>query len=217
MANIKLIALHVRSISASPQCYWPNGLTAQSNYVPCNSTATASACCALNDTCTTYGWCLGSAGMVYRGGCTDPSWKSGACQSTYCFNSKINMLSQFLSPLKGKLVKAVSDKASANTGDYQNLLSCSNGNRAVSNGFNTWCGSTGGSSTCCSSTFQLAVPSDPNIGLTGIAFMPDVEEPSVTITSMITVTSTSTILPSNGIISTTVTTVVVGTSTVTTV
>jgi hypothetical protein len=219
MVTIKLpfaatvTALHVHGIFASPQCYWPDGGAAQSNYVPCNSTATASACCAVNDACTTYGWCLGSAGMVYRGGCTDPSWKSGACQAKYCFDSKINMLFQFLPFLKGKLAKAVSDKASANTGDYQNLLSCSNGDLTMTNGYNEWCCGTSGSSTCCGYTFQLPVPSHPNIGLTGIAFMPDVEEPSVTITSTITATIISTILPSNEVISTTVTTVVVGTST----
>ncbi|KAF4609812.1 hypothetical protein G7Y89_g15811 [Cudoniella acicularis] len=169
MANTKLhfaatvIALQVRGVFASPQCYWPNGGAAQSNYVPCSA-------------------------------------------DKY-------VISIPLSALKGKLVEAVSDKASADTNNFQNLLSCSNGNLATSNGFNTWCCGTGGSSTCCSSAFQLAVPSDPNIGLTGEAFMPDVEEPSVTITSTITATITSTTLPSNGIISTTVTTVVVSTST----
>jgi hypothetical protein len=34
--------------------------------------------------------------MVYRGGCTDSTWKSGVCQSTYCFNSKIKHVTPYL-------------------------------------------------------------------------------------------------------------------------
>ncbi|KAF8864679.1 hypothetical protein BDZ45DRAFT_669452 [Acephala macrosclerotiorum] len=57
-------------------------------------------CCAVDDACTTRGWCLGSAGYVYRGGCTDNSWTSSACQ---------------------QLCKLT------NTGNSQNLYPCSAG------------------------------------------------------------------------------------------
>ncbi|KAN0095988.1 hypothetical protein V8E51_014793 [Hyaloscypha variabilis] len=139
-------ALCIHATDASSQCYWPNGEPAQANYVPCNSMASASACCANNDACTT-----------------------------------------------------------PDTSDYQNLLSCSNGNLAPTGGESTWCCGITGSSTCCNSTFQLQVPSEPDIGLTGIAFKPDIFEPTVTITSTVTAG------PSSGVIYTTVTTMVAAT------
>jgi hypothetical protein len=110
--------------------------------------------------------------------------------------------------LKGKLVEAVANNTLANTANYQNLLSCSNGNLDTSSG-STWCCGGAGSSTCCNSAFQLVQPSDPTDGLTGKAFIPDIREPMLTITTTIT----STLLPSNGVIATTITMAVAGTAT----
>jgi hypothetical protein len=111
--------------------------------------------------------------------------------------------------LKGKLVEAVANNTLANTANYQNLLSCSNGNLDTSGGYNTWCCGVGGSSTCCNSAFQLGLPSDPTDGLTGKAFIPDIREPKLTITTTIT----SSLLPSNGVNATAITTAVAGTAT----
>ena len=71
------------SISADSTCYWPDGSTvpSHSDYTPCNQTATGvdSACCGSGDPCSANGYCLGSAGYVYRGGCTDINWDADEC------------------------------------------------------------------------------------------------------------------------------------------
>ena len=85
------ILLYSQAVSAYT-CYWPSGNVAQSNYVACNSTAAVSACCAANDACTTFGWCLGSSGFVYRGGCTDAHWSTDACQKDYCYTSILSTI-----------------------------------------------------------------------------------------------------------------------------
>ncbi len=79
-----LLAVFFRSAYAF-QCYWQNGSDVQgSNYLACNLTVAASACCAVYGACTTDRWRLGSAGFAYRGGCTDSTWKWSACQQQYC-------------------------------------------------------------------------------------------------------------------------------------
>ncbi|KAM3087452.1 hypothetical protein ACMFMG_001539 [Clarireedia jacksonii] len=69
---------------ASSTCWYPDGITAEPAHVPCNQTISgASACCDPNDSCTTSGMCLGASGWVYRGSCTDSSWKSGNCANQF--------------------------------------------------------------------------------------------------------------------------------------
>lgn len=80
--------LLIRASSMNPTCYFPNGDIAP-NYQPCNSTvdADASICCDLSTSvCGTKGLCYGSNGYLYRGGCTDRSWKSAHCP-TYCLQN----------------------------------------------------------------------------------------------------------------------------------
>ena len=71
------------SISADSTCYWPNGSAVPDHftYTPCNQTVTGvdSACCGSGDPCSPNGYCFGSAGYVYRGGCTDINWDTDAC------------------------------------------------------------------------------------------------------------------------------------------
>ena len=71
------------SVSADSTCYWPDGNTVpvHFNYTPCIQTATGvdSACCASGDPCSPNGYCFGSAGYVYRGGCTDINWDADGC------------------------------------------------------------------------------------------------------------------------------------------
>jgi hypothetical protein len=61
-------------------CYFPDG-TIFYGGMACLTNGTNSMCCASGDACTTSGWCLGSSGYLYRGGCTDRSWTSNACMS----------------------------------------------------------------------------------------------------------------------------------------
>lgn len=77
------VVLVLLPFGSSSTCYWPDGSNAN-DYIPCNSTASASACCSPNDACTTFGWCLGASGMTYRGGCTTKGWNSPACMTSYC-------------------------------------------------------------------------------------------------------------------------------------
>ncbi|KUJ17338.1 uncharacterized protein LY89DRAFT_51358 [Mollisia scopiformis] len=133
-------------------CYWPDGSDADSAYVACNSTASTSACCSANDACTTFGWCLGASGMTYRGGCTDQNWNSPACMTSYC--------------------QGVKD-------DYQFLMNCNSGNYVAGETL-LWCCSTNSAGSCCSNNFSL--PFSVENGLTGRAFMSDLEQSAVTVT-----------------------------------
>lgn len=60
-------------------CYHPDG--SDSHDRPCNTTVEGahSACCSQGDFCTSRGWCVGNAGFLYRGGCTDSTWASEQC------------------------------------------------------------------------------------------------------------------------------------------
>ena len=74
-------------------CYLPDKSIANSGdtvYHPCNATAVdngeGSACCDLRSSigssiCLTSGFCFGADSYVYRGGCTDQTWKSPNCPS----------------------------------------------------------------------------------------------------------------------------------------
>lgn len=78
-------------MASTDKCYFPNGdeyTTGQ----PCNSTADGrvSVCCELSSSvCTTSGLCFGSAGYLYRGGCTDRSWTSPQC-GQQCVDTRID-------------------------------------------------------------------------------------------------------------------------------
>ena len=70
-------------------CYYPDGSIAY-NYQTCNPESdNASACCELSTSvCTENGYCFGSAGVLYRGGCTDRKWPSPNC-AQQCLNGTL--------------------------------------------------------------------------------------------------------------------------------
>ena len=55
----------------------PYGIKSQS--LQLDSSGIASPCCAPGDGCTATGFCYGADNSLYRGSCTDPSWKSYTC------------------------------------------------------------------------------------------------------------------------------------------
>src|SRR4051794_14152448 len=68
------------------ECYYPDYLVAQDfDFVPCGASNTISACCVPSegDVCLSNGLCDWTGNYLYRGACTDPSWKSENC-TTYC-------------------------------------------------------------------------------------------------------------------------------------
>ena len=75
-----LLLIYCR-ILLGASCYWPNQAILDKPYLPCSGMASDvhSACCASGDQCTENGYCFGSAGYVYRGGCTDITWQSPNC------------------------------------------------------------------------------------------------------------------------------------------
>ncbi|KAL8922409.1 MAG: hypothetical protein Q9172_003565 [Xanthocarpia lactea] len=64
--------------AASPPCYSPTGDTLP-NYGVCDPRIKVSLCCASGETCLSNGLCSTPAGILYRGGCSDRSYKSGFC------------------------------------------------------------------------------------------------------------------------------------------
>lgn len=78
--SLTSVLLCARYVVSDQQCYNPNGVAAP--YAVCNaSSTTGSACCGTGDPCTTTGYCAGSAGFLYRGGCTDKQFNSDSCAS----------------------------------------------------------------------------------------------------------------------------------------
>ena len=75
-----LLFIYGRILLADQSCYNPDGIVPWKPYYPCNTASNVhSACCGPGDQCTENGYCFGSAGFVYRGGCTDNTWQSPNC------------------------------------------------------------------------------------------------------------------------------------------
>ena len=79
------IALLV-SMTMAQQCYFPDG--SPSKDVPCNGSATHSACCTSTAYCLSNGLCLNDV-IPSRGSCTDKTWASGSC-AQYCQKSNLS-------------------------------------------------------------------------------------------------------------------------------
>ncbi|KAI9751158.1 MAG: phosphate system positive regulatory protein pho81 [Chaenotheca gracillima] len=74
------------SAASDSLCYFPDGKTVATDYNVCNTTAEFSTCCQRfgstdSDSCIQSGLCVGGQGYIYRGACTDKTWKDGACTS----------------------------------------------------------------------------------------------------------------------------------------
>ena len=75
-----LLLIYCRVLLADKSCYYPDQTLPLEPYYPCNTASGVhSACCASGDQCTEHGYCFGSAGYIYRGGCTDITWQSANC------------------------------------------------------------------------------------------------------------------------------------------
>lgn len=74
--GLLIFALLVRS-----ECYDPDGSQIY-NIFPCDTSATASGCCYLGDTCVLESVCNSTNPELglYRAGCTDRTWNSPNCQ-----------------------------------------------------------------------------------------------------------------------------------------
>ncbi|MCJ1461614.1 hypothetical protein MMC07_000211 [Pseudocyphellaria aurata] len=67
------------------QCLTPSGAVLQ-GFGLCNPNSSTSVCCKLGEACTENGLCSTPAGFLYRGGCTDESFKSKSCP-TLCIDN----------------------------------------------------------------------------------------------------------------------------------
>ncbi|KAK3942116.1 hypothetical protein QBC46DRAFT_427782 [Diplogelasinospora grovesii] len=82
-----LVLLFPAQISATPACYMVDGSVAPPSFVPCDTSAAVSACCASNQTnpdiCMSSGLCYSTngdhAGFIYANGCTDKTGESSIC------------------------------------------------------------------------------------------------------------------------------------------
>ena len=75
-----LLLTYYRILIACGSCYNPDQSVPIRPYSPCDTVSGVhSACCAPGDPCTANGYCFGSAGYLYRGGCTDITWQSPNC------------------------------------------------------------------------------------------------------------------------------------------
>lgn len=95
--------------SSRAACYFPNGSDENyrlSNdvYQPCDPGDEHSMCCALNrtvaDKCRKDGLCLSTYDSnIWRGGCTDSTWKSSSCVKLCAFEEGIQKFHETI-PLK---------------------------------------------------------------------------------------------------------------------
>lgn len=79
-------------LTVAQQCFTPIGVVLQ-GFGLCDPTNSTSSCCKINENngnCVENGLCSTSYGFLYRGGCTDESFKSGFCP-TNCINCKLRM------------------------------------------------------------------------------------------------------------------------------
>lgn len=88
------LALIQSSRAGSSVCYYPDGSEAKDYvYVPCNGTGVGSCCIpSEGDVCLSDGLCYyTSSPYVYRGACTDQTWKSSSCPQ-YCRSRMLTSL-----------------------------------------------------------------------------------------------------------------------------
>lgn len=95
--------IFVAIMAALKRCVWQDNSTAsfgpERPLVPCDTSATISSCCALEDACLSSGACYGNAGLVYRGGCTEANeYGSNACPD-YCTSPGSKLTAWFIVPV----------------------------------------------------------------------------------------------------------------------
>ena len=91
LLRLFILALSILLVvkAADPICYYPDGTEAADyQYVACNGSSVASCCIpAEGDACMSDGLCYWPGEYLYRGACTDQTWKSGNCPQ-YCQTCK---------------------------------------------------------------------------------------------------------------------------------
>ena len=174
----------ITTASQNATCYYPNG-SPVSGYVPCKDLSTngVTYCCSSSSVCTTGGYCLGNAGVFYRGGCTDHTWTSSLCP-ILCATGAILLEHAWLI-LTNLLTKCLS----AILNNFANFYPC---NAGIFSHNNWVCGDPSQPSTnfCDTASFNSSFTFDP-----GAPFVPQVE--AVTATSTVTTISSVTAYPSS--------------------
>lgn len=133
-------------------CYYPDKSIVP-NYQACNPESdNGSACCELSSSvCTTKGYCFGSVSVLYRGGCTDPEWRSPNC-AQQCLNGT---LPPFKTSLRDPILNTNCVLVAHDS--FSNILPCSNGVYT-----NTFCCAGWGSETsCCDNSFVFVGAGNP--------------------------------------------------------
>ena len=117
---------------SGPTCYNPDQTVPEKPYYVCNTTSGEhSACCGPGDPCSANGYCFGSFGFPYRGGCTDITWQSPSC----CPGCRD--CTQSARPQKSLTThKDLADRMIAAVNSFSNLYPC-----PMNNGSHTtnWC------------------------------------------------------------------------------
>lgn len=79
VARIPLLLFTQLSVTLAQQCYYPDG-SVSPNYTACNTTASATNCCAQGEACLSSGLCYMTYDMsINTGTCTDKKWQSPEC------------------------------------------------------------------------------------------------------------------------------------------
>ena len=75
-----LVAITAFALSVTAKtCYYPDG-SPDVAIKPCDSSADVSTCCRSTDSCLSNNLCFSTGlNVVYRRGCTDPTWNSSSC------------------------------------------------------------------------------------------------------------------------------------------
>lgn len=74
------------NMAQTQDCFSPNGSVLR-GFGLCDPTNSTSVCCKLTESCIEFGLCSTPSGFLYRGGCTDGSFKSGVCPKV-CIDSE---------------------------------------------------------------------------------------------------------------------------------
>ena len=161
---LTILLMKATKVFATATCYLPDGNMAKTGdtiYEVCNATAAdsgeGSACCAVNSSvCLTSGYCFGSDSYVYRGGCTDQSWRSLNCPSQ-CLDGKQHP-ALFIPSSKQHLTTYYPFFIIAQPERYANIYACGADDEVGTYSQTFCCGGLRGDynkPSCCSKNFTI--------------------------------------------------------------
>lgn len=105
------------------KCIFPDGVTngnINPPFVPCDPLASVSACCAIGESCVGEGLCYSANGGIYRGACTDATWKDPACPK-YCVAKSGDQASTYETGTKDMSKECLMHQASACSTHFADL------------------------------------------------------------------------------------------------